>query len=119
MTRSGRPESVEGALSLDPEGLVFESSEVTFRIPVDRIREATRLRGSPVLRVDYEEAGEAAHVFFFFTEPPPLPAQPRPSPLSPRGLRRAGNILSLRGQSKQLKPELREWEEAVRALREG
>jgi hypothetical protein len=119
MTRSGHPETVEGVLSLDRVGLTFESSERTVRIPADEIREATRLRGSPVLRVDYEDAGEAAHAFFFFTEPPPLPAQPRPSPLSPRGLRRAGNILSLRAQNKQLKPELREWERAVRALRGG
>jgi hypothetical protein len=119
MARSGRPESVEGTLSLDRDGLTFEFPNGKFSVPADRIRQATRLRGSPVLRIDYQEAAEPAHVFFFFAEPPPLPEETRPSPLSPKGLRRAGTILSLRGQNRQLKPELREWENAVRALKRG
>jgi hypothetical protein len=119
MARSGRPESVEGTLSLDPSGLTFELPDGTFTVPVERIRQASRLRGSPVLRIDYAESAEPAHVFFFFAEPPPLPQETRRSPLSPKGLRRAGTILSLRGQNRQLKPELREWEDAVRALKRG
>jgi hypothetical protein len=117
MVRPGETEPVEGVLSLTEDALVFAPVEgVGLRLARTRIRAGQRLRGSPVLRITHLTAEGLEDAFFFFVRPPRLSVEGRTSLLSARGLQRTGTILTLRAESKRLKPELKEWVRAVRAL---
>jgi hypothetical protein len=116
LVRRGEAEPVEGQLTLAEGELRFEPSEGDgLRLGRDEIRGGRRLRGSPVLAVSHTTPEGMRESFFFFARPPPLPEE-RKSPLSARGLQRAGTIMTLRAQNKQLKSELRGWVRAIRGL---
>jgi hypothetical protein len=120
MARRGEPEPVEGILSLSDEGLAFTApSDPGLALTAAKLRGARRFRGSPVLQVTYAEPDGLREAFFFFSRPPPLPAERRTSPFSPRGLQRAGNILTLRAEAKRLKPKLKEWVRAIAEVAKG
>jgi hypothetical protein len=117
MVRRGDADPLEGVLSLTEGGLRFDPHEGSgIRLEGTMLRGAGRLRGSPVLRITHLEADGLRDSFFFFVRPPPLSPGRRTSPLSAKGLRRAGTILTLRAENKRLKPELEEWVRAIRAL---
>lgn len=100
---------MEGVLSAREDGLTFTGPGTTLDLPAAKLRGARRFRGSPVLQVTYAEPDGVREAFFFFSRPPPLPAERRTSLFSPKGLQRAGNILTLRAEAKRVKSELKEW----------
>ncbi len=83
---SGDPRDVKGSLSIAEDAVAFETEETTVSIPWTVIRRAKRLRGSPVLMVEWSEDGQARRTAFYFTKPPPLePDDPLEDPMATRG----------------------------------
>jgi hypothetical protein len=67
-------DGVEGMLSLDHDAVVFTEAAVRWeaRFPLESVRKAKRLRGSPVLQLDWIEENDPRRTAFFFVQPPPL-----------------------------------------------
>ena len=90
------------------------------------IRRAKRIRGSPVLLIDWTEGGAQRRTAFYFSQPPPLAPRPGaptmapPGPLGPfnratpskRQVARM-NLGYLRSTSIANRSALREWVKAV------
>jgi hypothetical protein len=130
-----KPEEIKGTLSLGETGLEFverrTGADVTF--DYGEIRRAKRVRGSPVLLVDWTRNGASRRTAFYFTQPPPLSQPPRSPTLRPQGplghLTRTTpsrrqvarmNLGYLRATSASHKETVRAWQEAVRErLRNG
>ena len=128
---------VRGTLTLGESGLEFveKKTGADVRFGYGSIRRAKRIRGSPVLMVDWRKDGEDRKTAFYFSQPPPLEPMPRsPTIEPPRGplgpFTRATpskrqvarmNLGYLRSTSLASKGLLRAWAEAVteRAGREG
>ena len=74
LSRGDSPDGVRGTLSMEDDALVFmpASGAMPVRFPLVSVRKAKRLVGSPVLRLDWNDAGTASHTAFYFVEPPPL-----------------------------------------------
>jgi hypothetical protein len=122
------PTEVRGRLQLGETGLEFTALPpgADARIEYPEIRKARRIRGSPVLLVDWRREGAKRRTAFYFSQPPPLDPVPRsptivpPGPLGP--FRRATpsrrqvarmNLGYLRSTSSANRELLREWERAV------
>lgn len=128
---------VRGTLTLGESGLEFveKKTGADIRFGYGSIRRAKRIRGSPVLMVDWRKDGEDRKTAFYFSQPPPLEPMPRsPTIEPPRGplgpFTRATpskrqvarmNLGYLRSTSVASKDVLRAWADAVteRAGREG
>jgi hypothetical protein len=128
---------VRGTLTLGESGLQFveKKTGADIRFGYGSIRRAKRIRGSPVLMVDWRKDGEDRKTAFYFSQPPPLEPMPRsPTIEPPRGplgpFTRATpskrqvarmNLAYLRSTSVASKGLLRAWADAVteRAGREG
>jgi hypothetical protein len=82
-----RPSEVRGTLTLGDDGLEFTGHEsgVDVRVGYDSIRRAKRIRGSPVLLVDWREGDADRRTGFYFSQPPPLEGTPRSPTITPRG----------------------------------
>jgi hypothetical protein len=82
-----KPAEVRGTLSLGDEGLEFveRRSGADVRFDYTSIRRAKRLRGSPVLLVDWRRGDEPRKTAFYFTQPPPLEPVTRSATIEPRG----------------------------------
>jgi len=82
-----KPAEVRGTLSLGDEGLEFveRKSGADVRFDYTSIRRAKRLRGSPVLLVDWRRGDEPRKTAFYFTQPPPLEPVTRSATIEPRG----------------------------------
>lgn len=82
-----KPAEVRGILTLGEEGLEFverkTGADVMFEF--GSIRRAKRIKGSPVLLVDWRKDGEDRKTAFYFSQPPPLDAVPRSPTIEPRG----------------------------------
>ncbi len=125
---------IRGTLTLGASGLEFVEKRTGADIRFDfaSIRRARRIRGSPVLLVDWRKDGEDRRTAFYFSQPPPLEPTPRapsvepPGPLgafsrtrpSKRQVARM-NLGYLRSTSVRNKQTLREWERAVRERASG
>jgi hypothetical protein len=118
-------EERRGTLSLQPDVIAFVPSDGSkdVRIPLAQVRKARRLRGSPVLVVTHDAGGRAVRTAFYFAQPPPLEelhgeGAERPAPLgfrkSSKRRARRQNIGYLGTWNRQLKPEIEEWEQAIR-----
>lgn len=109
--RLGFPDSeAEGILRLDDEGLTFTlTSEGELRWPLEVIRRAKRVRGSPVLTLDVVEGDEAVRFAFFFVKPPSLSPKGRES--KGRAKRRSASYLMMAAPKQ--KDLIREWERAI------
>jgi hypothetical protein len=123
----------EGTLRLEDDALVFEdrasASEIT--LPLADIRSARRVRGSPILVVAHDEAGERAETAYYFSQPPPLEAPPPGSagtsstgrPLGPfAAMRRTSkrrhqreNVKYLATKAGGLKPTIQAWVDEISA----
>ena len=132
-----KPLEVRGILTLGEGGLEFveKKTGADVRFGYGSIRRAKRIRGSPVLMVDWRKDGEDRKTAFYFSQPPPLEPLPRsPTIEPPRGplgpFTRATpskrqvarmNLGYLRSTSVASKGVLRAWADAVteRAGREG
>jgi hypothetical protein len=122
------PTEVRGRLGLGETGLEFTAVPpgADAMIEYAEIRKARRIRGSPVLLVDWQHEGTKRRTAFYFTQPPPLkpePASPTIVPTGPLGpFTRATpsrrqvarmNLGYLRSTSVRNRELLREWERAV------
>ena len=124
-----KPIEVRGTLSLGEKGLEFveRKTGADVRFEYDSIRRAKRIRGSPVLMLDWRKNGEDRKTAFYFSQPPPLEPMPRSPTLEPpRGplgpFTRATqskrqvarmNLGYLRSTSATNKGAVRAWAEAV------
>lgn len=122
------PNEVRGRLQLGATGLEFTAVPpgADTRIEYAEIRKARRIRGSPVLLVDWQREGAKRRTAFYFSQPPPLKPAPRspeivpPGPLGPftratpsrRQVARM-NLGYLRSTSVTNRELLRDWERAV------
>ena len=126
---------VKGTLGLDDQGLLFTGDRgdaPPARLAFDSIRKARRVRGSPVLVVDWMLDGDVHRTAFYFSEPPPLvPARggfgstlsedPVPRTTAPFGmLRRSGKRRAQRTNAQYLqtsgiskKDLISDWAKAV------
>ena len=122
------PVDVRGRLHLGETALEFTSVKEgrDARIAYADIRKAKRLKGSPVLLIDWRRDGEQRKTAFYFAQPPPLQPVPRSPTIAPPGpfghLTRATpskrqvarmNLGYLRSTSAASREALREWERAV------
>lgn len=132
-----KPLEVRGTLTLGEHGLEFveRKTGADVRFEYGSIRRAKRIRGSPVLMIDWRKDGEDRKTAFYFSQPPPLEPMPRSPTLEPpRGplgpFTRATpskrqvarmNLGYLRSTSAANKGAVRAWAEAVteRVGREG
>ncbi len=82
-----KPREVRGTLTLGASGLEFveRKTEVDVRFDYASIRRAKRIKGSPVLMVDWRKNGEDRKTAFYFSQPPPLEPLPRSPTIEPRG----------------------------------
>ena len=124
-----KPLEVRGTLTLGESGLEFveKKTGTDIRFEYGSIRRAKRIRGSPVLMVDWRKDGEDRKTAFYFSQPPPLEPVPRsPTIEPPRGplgpFTRATpskrqvarmNLGYLRSTSVASKHVLRAWADAV------
>jgi hypothetical protein len=123
-----KPAEIRGTLTLSDGGLVFAErrtgADVVFAF--DTIERAKRIRGSPVLLVDWLHEGEKRRTAFYFSQPPPLAPAPGSSSLDVRGplgpfarttptKRQVArmNLGYLRSTSVSKKETVRDWVEAV------
>jgi hypothetical protein len=97
---------VKGRIDLTADAVVFTGTEgdegVSFRL-VD-VRRAKRLRGSPVLLLEWQSDDEPRKTAFYFSQPPPL-APPEPGqtalPGDPFTTRPTGAFGAIRRSSKR------------------
>jgi hypothetical protein len=82
-----RPPEVRGILTLGEESLEFveRKTGADVRFDFGSIRRAKRIKGSPVLLVDWREEGEDRKTAFYFSQPPPLDPVPSSPTIEPRG----------------------------------
>jgi hypothetical protein len=119
---------VRGTLTLGESGLEFveRKTGADVRFDYGSIRRAKRIKGSPVLLVDWRKNGEERKTAFYFSPPPPLEPVPRSPTIEPRGplgsFTRATpskrqvarmNLGYLRSTSVANKKVVRAWAEAV------
>ena len=122
------PVDVRGTLSLDPGGLAFtdHGAGTETVLPYARIHRVRRIRGSPVLVVEWDDADDRRRTAFYFSQPPPLQAPERSLSSLRRGplgvLGRGGsskrqvartNVSYLRSMGASQRELVREWERAV------
>jgi hypothetical protein len=122
------PTDVRGRLRLGETGLEFTPVKPgdEARIEYAEIRKAKRIRGSPVLLVQWNRGGAKRRTAFYFSQPPPLtpvsrsPTLEPPGPLGPftratpskRQVARM-NLGYLHSSNAANRELLREWERAV------
>ncbi len=120
-----RLEEVRGTLALLAEALVFTPRDqpgAERRYALNEVRQARRVRGSPVLLILRETPAGPRRTAFYFVQPPPLERpnlETRPTlggigRNSKRKVRRQ-NASYLGLWSREKKAVLREWEQEVRA----
>jgi len=105
-------QDAEGKLSLEPGALVFDlaDEEGTLRIPLENIRKAKRIKGSPILLVDSVEKERPVRFAFYFVKPPPLHPEGRES----KGRVKRKAVGYLQTANAERKDLVRDWEKAVR-----
>jgi hypothetical protein len=123
-----KPAEIRGTLTLGDRGLEFVARKtgIDHRFDYDAIRRVKRIRGSPVLLVDWRQGDEERKTAFYFSQPPPLEPAPRSAPIDPRGplgpFTRATpskrqvarmNLGYLRSTSVSYRATVRAWQEAV------
>lgn len=82
------PPEIRGTLTLGDEALEFveRRTGASERFGYGAIRRARRIRGSPVLLVDWKADDLDRRTAFYFSQPPPLAPVPGSAPLEqPRG----------------------------------
>jgi hypothetical protein len=82
-----KPPEVRGTLTLGEVGLEFveRKTGADVRFDYTSIRRAKRVRGSPVLLVDWRKDDEDRKTAFYFSQPPPLEPVTRSATVDPRG----------------------------------
>jgi hypothetical protein len=82
-----KPPEVRGTLTLGESGLEFVERKTGADVQFDygSIRRAKRIKGSPVLMIDWRKDGEDRKTAFYFSQPPPLEPVPRSPTIDPPG----------------------------------
>jgi hypothetical protein len=82
-----KPAEIRGTLTLGDDGLEFVERKTGADVRFDyaSIRRAKRVRGSPVLLVDWRKDGEDRKTAFYYSQPPPLEPATRSATVDPRG----------------------------------
>ena len=115
--RAGSVETSPGRISLDGVHLLFaprDDPAAVVRLPLNRIDDVRRLRGSAVLHIAME--GESRPLLFYFAKPPPLPGSGMGSVMNPRrGMELTVAGMSLRAAARATRPLIEEWVKAIRA----
>jgi hypothetical protein len=114
-------DEVRGELTLDADEGVLEfrhdKRTKDTRIPLSAVRRARRLRGSPVLEIDFAHEDAMVRMAFFFSQPPPV--EERPAMMRGRKAKRQ-NITFLMGENAGKRNLVKEWRDAVqKAVREA
>jgi hypothetical protein len=111
------PEGVQGTLRLEPTALVFRPAQAgadELAFPLERVRRAHRLRGSPVLELRLAGGGDGPMaVGFYYVQPPSLEAQ-QEGRLLARGRARRDAAITLVTSNLSKKEEVVRWVEAIR-----
>lgn len=82
LDRSVVNDDVKGTLAVEDEVLTFTAAQgrQPTGFPFEAIAAAKRLRGTPVLLIEWRHSGQMRRTAFYFTQPPPLPSKTgRPS----------------------------------------
>ena len=125
-----KPAEIRGTLSLGEDGLVFTERKTDAQLVFGfaSVERAKRIRGSPVLLVDWLREGEKRRTAFYFSQPPPLEPLPGSTstlesvrgPLGPFGRTTPSkrqvtrmNLGYLRSTSATSKKIVRAWVDAV------
>jgi hypothetical protein len=123
---------VKGLLALDPDALAFETASPgeVVRFPYTDIRSAKRLRGSPVLLVEWNEGRQLRRTAFYFVQPPPMATRDPGGPAAGasvglgnpfRSIRSAKrkqqrhNVSYFAARGEAVKPALKAWASEVSA----
>jgi hypothetical protein len=73
LRRGFPPDEIEGTLTVDGTGLLFEREDGgTTRMAFTEVLGARRVRGSPILMLRWRRDGERRETAFYFAQPPPL-----------------------------------------------
>ena len=82
-----KPPEVRGTLTLGDDGLEFveRKTGADVRFDYTSIRRVKRVKGSPVLLMDWRKDGEERKTAFYFSQPPPLEPVTRSATVDPRG----------------------------------
>ena len=73
LRRGFPPDEVEGTLSVDERGVLFEREDGgTTAMAFTEVVAARRVRGSPILMLRWRQDGERRETAFYFAPPPPL-----------------------------------------------
>ena len=102
--RGESPDGIRGTLALERESVVFTDQDLhVHRFHRSGIRRARRLRGSPILQLDWIEAGVLRRTAFYFVQPPPLITDPNAMslPASSQSARPLGGFGAARRTSKR------------------
>jgi hypothetical protein len=97
---------IEGEIDLTADGVVFTGRKDDARVsfPFAAVRRAKRLRGSPVLLLEWQSDDESRKTAFYFSQPPPLtPPEPGQTTLpgDPFTTRPTGAFGAIRRSSKR------------------
>jgi hypothetical protein len=126
-TRDG----VRGRLSINSTALVFRSEskrrsdlihmgEKSF--PLEQIKKARRVRGSPVLEVRFHAPNYPRVIGFYFTQPPSL-TTPEGGVVPFQTLRKHAvkrqAVMTLQRANAEKKAEVSEWAEAISRAKQG
>ena len=135
LERSRVHNDIKGTLEVQEDILVFTTSDTQQPVgfPFTSITAVKRLRGSPVLLIEWRHEDSRRRTAFYFTQPPPLPPRvgrpepaawnempERPNPLS--ALRRNGKRRNMRVNTRYLqevaigkKEVIKKWADEVAA----
>ncbi|MEO8476613.1 MAG: hypothetical protein ABI572_06130 [Actinomycetota bacterium] len=106
LRRSEDMAEIKGRIDLREDALVFTGAkdEGPVAFPFANVRRAKRLRGSPVLMLEWDHEGDPRRTAFYFSQPPPL-EQPEPGratlPGDPFTTRPLGAFGAIRRSSKR------------------
>ena len=104
LSRGASPSGTQGTLTIEDGFLVFKDSNLgAVRFHRSAIRRVKRLRGSPVLQLEWLEGTTLRRTAFYFVEPPPLITDRNAPPLPPSSgsVRPSGGFGAIRRSSRR------------------
>jgi hypothetical protein len=131
LEKDARLDEVKGTLELVTDALLFTpraEGQPATQFPLAAIDKVRRLRGSPVLMIEFTTGGRPRRTAFYFVQPPPLAAlrgEPMERPAGLAGFRnpkrkaRRDNVGYLGATNRMKKAQLNEWVREIRSAMAG